>query len=369
MAVVERAGGARTLGAFLRGNRAEALVRAGRWDEALAALAPEREAAGSWAATVLMVRSELHVLSGRAAEARADLREIRQHLRNTSEPQWALPLAAVEAELARAEGDLDAAHATLGRALTPLTPGQDPRYRWPVMSLAMRIEAERAIRARDEGLEVPADAESRAGELLRDAGTLATATASDHGHLALLNAEHARLRGVNDAPAWEAAVSGARGMHQPFVVAYALLRKAETLVAAGDRVAATVSASEAQSLAAGLGAAPLLAEVEALIRRARLRPEGTAGEPEAASDDKSAGETDADPFGLTPREREVLRLVADGDSNNQIAQQLFISRATASVHVSNILSKLGVTTRVQAAALAHRRGLVAAVPTEVDQGQ
>jgi DNA-binding NarL/FixJ family response regulator len=141
------------------------------------------------------------------------------------------------------------------------------------------------------------------------------------------------------------------------------------MVAAGDSVAATVSASEAQSLAAGLGAAPLLAEVEALIRRARLRPEGTAGEPKAASDDKSAGETDADPFGLTPREREVLRLVADGDSNNQIAQQLFISRATASVHVSNILSKLGVTTRVQAAALAHRRGLVAAVPAEVDQGQ
>jgi DNA-binding NarL/FixJ family response regulator len=92
-------------------------------------------------------------------------------------------------------------------------------------------------------------------------------------------------------------------------------------------------------------------------------------EPEAASDDKSAGETDADPFGLTPREREVLRLVADGASNNQIAQQLFISRATASVHVSNILSKLGVNTRVQAAALAHRRGLVAAVPAEVDQGQ
>lgn len=369
MAVVESAGGGRTLGAYLRGNRAEALVRAGRWDEALAALAPEREAAGSWAATILMTRSELHVLSGRAADARADLREIRQYLRNTTEPQWALPLAAVEAELVRAEGDLDAAHTILGRALTSLTPGQEPRYRWPVMSLAMRIEAERAIRARDEGANAPADAQSRAEDLLRDADTLATATPSDYGHLALLKAEHARLRGVDEAPAWEAAVSAARAMHQPFVVAYTLLRQAETLVAAGDSVAATVSASEAQSLTAGLGAAPLLAEVEALIRRARLRPEGTAGEPEAASDAKSAGETDADPFGLTPREREVLRLVADGASNNQIAQQLFISRATASVHVSNILSKLGVTTRVQAAALAHRRGLVAAVPAEVGQGQ
>jgi DNA-binding CsgD family transcriptional regulator/tetratricopeptide (TPR) repeat protein len=362
MAVVERAGTARTLGAFLRANRAEALVRAGRWDEARVALAPEREAAGTFAAAVLMMRGELHVLSGRAAEARGDLREIRRHLRNTTAPQWALPLAAMEAELARGEGELDAAHAILGRALTGLTPGEDPRYRWPLMSLAMRVEAERAIRARDEGLEIPAGVESRAGELLRDAETVATTTSSDRGHLALIQAEHARLRGVDETPAWEAAVITTRGMHQPFFVAYALLRQAEALVSAGESAAAAVSAGEAQTLAARLGAAPLLAEVEALIRRARLRPEGTTTSQEA---DVATGTDVTDPFGLTPREREVLRLVADGCSNNQIAQQLFISRATASVHVSNILSKLGVTTRVQAAALAHRRGL-AAVPADID---
>ena len=65
-------------------------------------------------------------------------------------------------------------------------------------------------------------------------------------------------------------------------------------------------------------------------------------------------------LGLTAREAEVLRLVADGLSNSQIAERLFISRKTASVHVSNILAKLGVSTRVEAAALAHRRGLVRA---------
>ncbi|HET8586300.1 MAG TPA: response regulator transcription factor [Candidatus Limnocylindria bacterium] len=309
-----------------------------------------------------MMRSELHALSGDAAEARADLRELRLHLRNTTAPQWALPLAAIEGELARLEGDLDAARAIAGRALKSLTPGEDPRYRWPVMSLAMRIEAERAIRARDDGLEVPADVESPAGELMRDAQTLPTAIPSDHGHLALVQAEHARLRGVDETTAWETAVSAARAMRQPFVVASALLRQAEALVATGDSVAAAASASEAHMLAAGLGAAPLLAEVEALIRRARLRPEDAAAmrETESSGVGKSAAETEAiDRFGLTPREFEVLRLVADGCSNNQIAQQLFISRATASVHVSNILSKLGVTTRVQAAALAHRRGLVA----------
>ncbi|MGN6867716.1 MAG: helix-turn-helix transcriptional regulator [Solirubrobacteraceae bacterium] len=362
MAVVERAGTARTFGAFLRANRAEALVRAGRWDEARVALAPEREAAGTFAAAVLMMRGELHVLSGRAAEARADLREVRQHLRNTTAPQWALPLAAMEAELARDEGDLDAAHAIVGRALTGLTPDEDPRYRWPLMSLAMRVEAERAIRARDEGAEMPPDVESRAGDLLRDAETLAAATPSDHGHRALVQAEYARLRGADEMAAWEEAVNTTRAMHQPFVLAYALLRQAEASVAAGDGAAAASSASETQTLAAGLGAAPLLAEVDALIRRARLRPEGPATSGEA---DVAAGTDVVDPFGLTPREREVLRLVAEGHSNSQIAQELFISRATASVHVSNILSKLGVTTRVQAAALAHRRGLVA-VPADVD---
>ncbi|HJT99879.1 MAG TPA: response regulator transcription factor, partial [Actinomycetes bacterium] len=61
--------------------------------------------------------------------------------------------------------------------------------------------------------------------------------------------------------------------------------------------------------------------------------------------------------GLTPRELEVLRLVAAGRSNGQIAEALFISRKTASVHVSNILAKLGVHTRTEAAAAAHRMGL------------
>jgi DNA-binding NarL/FixJ family response regulator len=106
-------------------------------------------------------------------------------------------------------------------------------------------------------------------------------------------------------------------------------------------------------LAAALGAAPLLADVRGLARRARLQIE-----------DAPAARTDAaalDAFGLTQREREVLRLVADGRSNPQIAEALFISRKTASVHVSNILGKLGVASRGEAAAVAHPLGLDGAV--------
>ena len=69
----------------------------------------------------------------------------------------------------------------------------------------------------------------------------------------------------------------------------------------------------------------------------------------------------ADPFGLTAREREVLALVAEGYTNRRIADELFISESTAGVHVSNILGKLGVDSRTEAAAIAVRLGLDTAV--------
>ena len=75
-----------------------------------------------------------------------------------------------------------------------------------------------------------------------------------------------------------------------------------------------------------------------------------------------------DPYELTPREAEVLRLVAAGWTNQQIADELFIARKTASVHVSNLMGKLGATNRGEAAALAHRLGLVPEVPLPVGHG-
>ena len=104
--------------------------------------------------------------------------------------------------------------------------------------------------------------------------------------------------------------------------------------------------------ARAMGAAPLVAEIEALARRARLPLDVAAADEGSGEDDSPAAQ-----LGLTPRELEVLLLVAEGRTNREIGAELFMSEKTASVHVSRILAKLGVGGRVEAAAVAHRLGL------------
>jgi DNA-binding NarL/FixJ family response regulator len=104
-----------------------------------------------------------------------------------------------------------------------------------------------------------------------------------------------------------------------------------------------------------MGAQPLLDEAQTLARRARLK----VADPAVSDGAQEPAPPAIEKFGLTDREAEVLALVAAGRSNPQIAAELFISPKTASVHVSNIISKLGVSSRGEAAALAHRLGLEA----------
>ena len=357
VALAEQAGLGRTAGSFLRGNRAEALLRCGRLDEALVDSASGLEA-GIFAGNLSLLRSEIHLVSGRVAAAERDLREARGHLRMSSAAQFVYPLVGLEADLARSRGDLDGAHETLERALSRDDLGGDPRYKWPVLSFTARTEADRALAARDEGRPVPDDAMALSAAVRDEVLSMDPRSPADHGHRALVAAEHARLRREGEVDAWREAVERCRAMNEPVPLAYALFRQAEALSSAGDADAAGAAASEALTLAQTVGAAPLEADVDALIRGARLRA-AAAGNGTAPS---AAAVADAEPgelerLGLTAREGEVLRLVADGRSNSQIAETLFISRKTASVHVSNILSKLGVSTRVEAAALAHRRGI------------
>jgi DNA-binding NarL/FixJ family response regulator len=116
--------------------------------------------------------------------------------------------------------------------------------------------------------------------------------------------------------------------------------------------------AQAALIAAGeLGARWLVEELRALGERARLGLEVSAGgersDPDAAGT-AAASSNGEDPFGLTPRERQVLALLAEGATNRQIGAALYMAEKTASVHVSRILAKLGVQGRTQAAAVAHR---------------
>lgn len=350
MVLAEQSGLGRTGGAFMRGNKAEALLRLGRLEEAMQIAAPGAEPPGVFAGNLHLLRAELHLVTGRRGEAERELREARRHLRSSSAAQFALPLAAVEGELARSGGDLDGAREIVAGALARDDVGEEQRYKWPLMSLGARVEADRVLAARDAGRGAR-DAERRLDELCAEAEQMATMTPADRGHQALVRGEHARIKHADEGEAWSDAAGTCREMNEPFPLAYALLRVAERLSARGDVEGASARAREARELAGSMGAVPLLEEIEALTRRARLRPS------EPATDTANGSVPDElEQLGLTAREREVLGLVADGLSNTQIAERLFISRKTASVHVSNILSKLGVGSRLEAAAVAYRRG-------------
>ena len=354
-----RVGLSRSYGAYLTGNLVDSLLRLGRWTEAeLAAQdamigAPE----GVFAAVLIQVRAEIAVGCGRYADAAAHVREVRRLLGDISDDQFLQPLAWTEAEMARAEGDLDAARGIVATGLER-TLTLSGRYAWPLVWTGMRVEADRATRARDLRRPVPEDIAARAGELERTAGDLPVRTPAARAYQALVAAERARLE-AGPAPAeWSAAVERCRQSGEPSLLSYGLLRLASDAFAAGDRETGTAALHEAAGITARIGAAPLEDEVAALARRARVSlTEPTASEPEPAAADPLAG------FGLTSREREILSLIAAGLSNGQIAAELFISPKTASVHVSRILAKLGVSGRIEAAAVVHRLGLLTAEGT------
>ena len=172
-----------------------------------------------------------------------------------------------------------------------------------------------------------------------------------------MRGEAARLAGSGETAAWGEAVAVCRAAEDSYPLVYALIREAEALAGAGEVEAAAARVREADERARDLGAEPLAEEARAVARSARLPLVAAPDDGGVVAKPASMAEAVEDEWALTPREREVLVLVADGRSNGEIATELFISRKTASVHVSNILGKLDVSTRGQAAALAHRRGL------------
>ncbi|HEX4831192.1 MAG TPA: AAA family ATPase [Trebonia sp.] len=237
-----------------------------------------------------------------------------------------------------------------------------------VAAVALSARADRAAQARAGGDEAALAAETgAAAELLaiaREGASFPSRPKSflgpeGRGWLARCEAEYQRAAGRNDPGHWRAVLAefGSGEAAFPYEDARARWRLAEALVAAGQREEAIAAWQSAVATATRLGAAPLRAALDDLGRRARLGPgtPGTPGTPGAPGE--HGGHRPSAGGGLTDREREVLRLVAQGKTNREIAAELFIAPKTASVHVSNILGKLGAGSRTEAAAIAHRDGL------------
>ncbi|MEV5438061.1 AAA family ATPase [Streptomyces sp. NPDC052682] len=337
------------------GNLAESLHSLGRWDEAVeaAANAQGMEQSAKPRTGGLLRLAHLAFDRGDLAEAARHLNAARSCFgTHDPMPQYTLPMSCLAIGLAAAEGRLADARAEL---LTVLAAGFPPglqRYGWPLLLTATTAEA--------DALADPAAEAGRPDILDRirqAAKTLAAGVPVWQAYDQWLRAELLRAEGRPSPGEWTAAVTALEPLERPYDLARVRYRLAEALLASGagedERARATELLRLAGAVADHLGARPLADAAAQLAQRARL-PVGRAPEPVLAPADP------AEALGLTSRERDVLRLVAAGRTNRQIAEELFISPKTASVHVSNILAKLGVAGRGEAAAVAHRVGLVPA---------
>ncbi|MFF2954580.1 AAA family ATPase [Kitasatospora sp. NPDC057965] len=333
----------RNIGAILTGNLAEALLDLGRIDEAELVLAEGdlTSPTGTHAEFLDRLRGDLALLRGDLAGATALLAGARAANR-VGQIQHSVPISRLAVRIAALAGRPLEARAELLAALVEEVPRGYLADYYPLLVDGAGVEAD------SRGL--PQAGPGRAAVLARIAGAAAglhPAAPLHHGWARLLEGELARAEGADTPAHWAAAIEWLRRTGLPHPLALALLRAGEAEVLAGRREAGAGLLREARELASARGDAGLRAEIDALAERAGLTL--VAGRPAPSAAPPAGGS-----FGLTPRERDVLRLLARGRTNRQIAEELYISPKTASVHVSNILGKLAVGGRVEAAALAHR---------------
>ena len=224
-----------------------------------------------------------------------------------------------------------------------------------VAAAGARVHADAAVRARDLGEDPSLPIAMAEGLIARVEACAEGDRPVEAAFLATARAEFARASDQDDPALWAAAADAWQALDRPYRAAQATRRRAEALLAGGDREEAAVAAAEALAAASTIGAAWLASEIEGFALRARLRLDPDEPSPPSTLAAVDDGE---DPFGLTPRERQVLGLLAAGRTNREIGASLYMAEKTASVHVSRILSKLDVRSRTEAAAVAHRVGLV-----------
>ncbi|MBB6546853.1 ATP-binding protein [Nonomuraea rubra] len=305
IARARRLGLARSRGGHLAANLAEPLASMGRWKEAREVMrtALALDPPPIHRAWILMVLGTVAVWEGALGEAEEIVGRVRPLMRGRSRGyDSCLEPDLLECRLALAGGDQRRAGRVVDHVLAEHDLTLSRRYAWPLLALAASL-----------------------GRVREAPGGVATTGRVQQAHRATFEAECGGL--------WEAAVASWRAVGQPYALGQTLVRAAEQ-----DPGQARERLREAVAIAGGLGSEPLRHAAEAAAATLRV-PLGD------------------EPL-LSAREREVLVLVAEGLSNRQIAERLFISARTSGVHVSNIMGKLGASSRVEAVARARRTGLI-----------
>jgi DNA-binding CsgD family transcriptional regulator len=333
-------------------NSIEAQLAIGEWDEADSATAAAlRAITANFPYMLLMLRADLELGRGDFEAARAHLQAALATLR---EDRGQGIYDVFLAELALWEHRWTEADQAVRDGLARARSRQAAQLRVWFCAKGLRAQAELAALARDRR---DADAVrtwlARAEKLIatarRSAAEASAVTPNVAGWRALAEAEYQRAVGVARPDLWAGAADTWERLERPPLAAYCRWRQAEALVAAGaSRAEASGPLRQAHALAARIGAKPMARQLELLAQRARLE----LAPPDAGSPDRKQGL--AEILGLTPREAEVLTLIARGYTNREIAATLVISVRTAGVHVSHILRKLGAPNRLEAAAIAHR---------------
>ena len=335
--------------AFCTEQLTYALTETGAWDEAAELLQVGRRLGVRARGTVIMdaTAGMIHAYRGELDETAACLALARDRY---SDLEHTMPAAypwtqCLAAELSLARGAPAAARAHLEPIL------DNPRFRaygefWRLVLVAARTEVEVPQRTAKRRPEDSQASRERLNRLLRLAHSIAADSFAGAAFVAQLDALNARLEETDTPEIWKKAIDAWAATGQTHDRAWALIGLAETHLRARDKDAARTALAQALEIGNALRARPLVEAAQETAGRGGILYAETSWTHPPSS------------HGLTRRELEVMRAVAQGHSNAQIAQELFISAKTASVHVSRILTKLGATNRTQAVAIARREGLI-----------
>ncbi len=353
-------------GSFLQANAADALIKAGRWAEASTLLdeALGQRPQGVRSFAVLQQGARLSLAKGELDSARLLTDQARSLFDDHAAPDsWQRELYELETELLLWEHRPEDAFGVADQGLRLIESGDEQLFAGPLVLLATRAVADLFELARsapgrgdeERVTQMRSGLEARAAALRPDPTRSGGHTLFEGAAVAAsIHAERGRSDGSASSDTWAEVARVWESTGQPFRTAYAQWREAEAAVLAKQPGGATTtSVRRAYDAATALGAEALRRELEQLAQWARVDIRRPVSEVTDPQDQPGEGA----PQGLTPRELEVLAGLVAGRTNGEIAESLFISVKTASVHVSNILRKLHVTNREEAARVAYRSGI------------